>query len=289
MRRGIEPLYVGEQGSVSPRDVFLELCPRPSSLLSFVALREHARRPTLLLVPSLESLGTEVALGHAAGAKVEIDALGDALALRGGRIRAAPRLRSAHASPPRVAGAAEREPAATLVPRARRWADLLILCIDKHTILVKVGWRRQRLTYVDLGLAGKKSREPTKVWVMLLAICAGRGELRWSDFGSFDNAKGFVKLLRKALRAAFGVEEDPYHRLSYPQGWRARFQAGMWTEEEEKDDDDAPARRAWGERAEGDEGREALDGRAESAWAVAFEDWEGKAMPARATRAPREE
>jgi hypothetical protein len=283
-REGIEPLYVGEQGAAHPRDVFLELHPRAPSLPAFLALREHAPRPTVLLVPSLSTLSSELVTAHATGAKVEIDALDDALHVRGGRVRAAPRLRSAK-PPPRASAAADdrrAEPASTLVPRARRWADLCILAIDKHTILVKVGLRRQRLTAVDLGLAGKNSRKATKVWTVLLLICAGSGEFRWNELGTFENAKVHVTKLRHALSAAFGIDDDPFHDFTYEQGWRARFQAGMWSAEQENA---APDRPAWS----ADSGDGETDGGAESAWAVAFDDWQGKAPPAKATRAPRDD
>jgi hypothetical protein len=276
------PLHLGEQGTSSPRDVFLELHPRPASLAPFLALREHAPRATLVLVPALASLASEVVVGHATGAKVEIDALGEALAVRGGKIRAAPRLRSARA-PIAAVALVTGAPPATLVPRARQWAHLTILAIDKHTVLVKVGWRRQRLTYVDVGFAAKNSRQPTTQWLMLLAICAGHGEFKWQEFGSFGTAKTEVTRLRKRLSAAFGVDENPFHPFSYAQGWRARFQAGMWSE----DDESAlqvRAPRTWGADGEPD-----VAEAADSAWGVAFEDWEGKALPGRATRAPRDD
>jgi hypothetical protein len=285
-REASEPLYLGEQGTVFARDVFLELRPRASSFAPFLALREHAPRPTLVLVPALASLGSELVVRHAAGAKVEIDALGEALAVRDGRVRAAPRLRAVR--PPRAvvaATVAATTPAstATLVPQARRWAHLTILAIDKHTVLVKVGWRRQRLTYVDLDMADGNTREPTILWLMLLAICAGHGQFRGdqSSKGKFGSAKTSMTRLRKKLCAAFGVDENPFHPFSYSQGWRAKFVAGMWTADDESS---APERPTWSAEGEAD-GAES----AESAWAVAFEDWEGKALPGKATRAPRED
>jgi hypothetical protein len=287
-RDGSEPLYLGEQGTASPRDVFLELRPRPTSLAPFLALREHAPRPTLVLVPALASLGSEMIVRHAAGAKVEIDALGEALAVRGGRIRAAPRLRTAR--PPRAVvavgaavAATTQGSTATLVPKARRWSHLTILAIDKHTVLVKVGWRRQRLTHVDLDMAHGKSRVPTTLWLMLLAICAGHGQFRWDQFGNgkFKNVKPLMTKLREKLCAAFGVDENPFHRFSYSQGWRPKFQAGMWSADDESS---APERPTWSAAREADDAHAA-----ESAWAVAFEDWEGKALPGKATRAPRED
>jgi hypothetical protein len=258
---------LGEQGQAAPRDVFLVLRPRSPAFAPLLALREHAPRPTLVLVPTLASLETEVLVAHAAGAKVEIDALAELLAVGDGRIEAVRRLR---APPPRSVEAPRTEVAARpLVPRPRRWEDMLMHALDGETVIVRVGWRTQRLTHIDLGMA-RRNRKPRRIFLLLLAVCAGGGGFRWRDFGKFEAVKQLVTQLRKALSAAFGIEADPFREFSYEHQWRAKFGAGVGELE--------ALPRAW-------EGETRDDG-AESAWAVAFEDWEGRAAPGKGKRKP---
>jgi hypothetical protein len=277
-----QPAWLGEQGTASPRDVFWTLAPNPWALAPFFAAREHAPRPTLLLVPTLASVDPELVVVHAAGAKVEIDALAEALGVRDGRIVALRRLRAA---PSRAATDAPPAPAPSpsshfpLVPRARAWNQVRIVALDRETVLVTVGRRTQKLTYIDLGMGHKLSRKPRKTFLLLLAICAGGGTFRWSQFSRrFGTVKELVSELRKALCAAFGIEDDPFHGFSYRDQWRAKFVAGTAPIEER-----AQRKGAWAGATEDDGSAEKAP---ETAWSVAFEDWEGGTEPARSTRKP---
>jgi hypothetical protein len=265
-----QPVCIGEQGVASPRDVFWMPRAHSAALEPFLAMREHAPRPTLLLLPTLTGLEAHVAVRHAAGAKVEIDALAEALGVRDGRIVALRRLRAAPAPAPEpdTSGAADSSaPACPLVPRARCWEDVRIQALDGETVLVIVGRRKQRLTCFDLGLASK-SRKPVRAWEMLLAVCAGEGSFRWKQFRTFGNAKTILWRLRKALCAAFGIADDPFHDFSYEDQWRAKFRAGVGGLDEQGAPDVA-----W-------------TGEKESAWSVASEAWDGKEI-ARAKPRPR--
>jgi hypothetical protein len=267
------PLYLGEQGLASPRDVFFELRPRSSRLPSFLAAREHAPRPTLLLVPSITSIDPDLVVKHAPGAKVEIDALADALTVRGGRIMAAPRLRKAHVfatAPSTPKGGAT---ASSLIPRPRRWTDLTVLGFDKRSIIARAGRRSQRLTAADLGMACKNTREPKKHFFVLLALCAGNGEFRWKEFGSFESVCKAVSRLRADMCAAFGITEKPFYEFTHQDQWRAKFRAAMASDEDKKREKEA-ASRAWSEEEE--EGEHAEGREVESAWDTAFEDWKDR-------------
>jgi hypothetical protein len=57
----------------------------------------------------------------------------------------------------------------------------------------------------------------------VLAICAGHGTFRWKRFGTYKTAKNGVSIVRKLLKAAFGLDEDPFHEFTVAEGWRAKF------------------------------------------------------------------
>ena len=261
--RTAEPSYLGEQGVKSPRDVFFALRPRDTDLALFLAAREHAPRPTLLLVAELGAIAHEVVVAHAAGAKVEIDELAAALATRDGAIIAIRRLR-ATPKPQATADAitvGAHDVGPTLGPAVRRWEDLRIRAFKDGTVSVKVGLCAQRLTHVDLGMAHKQTRKPLRHSELLLAVCRGGGPFRWKELGKFVVVKKVVSELRGALCRAFLIDEDPFYDFSYAHQWKAKFQCGVG-------EDDGRRR---GSRVDGEED-EAL-GRA---WGTTFEQWDGE-------------
>ena len=97
--------------------------------------------------------------------------------------------------------------------------------IDGHTVSFRAHGKGTRRTYLDLGMASAKSREPTKSWELLLVLCEGGGTFRWKDLGSHAVVKQRVVTLRKELRALFGLEDDPFEPFDMRDGWKARFVA----------------------------------------------------------------
>jgi hypothetical protein len=112
------------------------------------------------------------------------------------------------------------EPGLAAILGATDWDQLSVTVLDGHTVRVGSAKRSVRRTYRDLGLHSAKSREPTRKWDILVAICEGHGEFRWRDFGDFPRVNQAVYVLRCKLRAAFGLESDPFE---WNRGWRARF------------------------------------------------------------------
>jgi hypothetical protein len=104
---------------------------------------------------------------------------------------------------------------------ATAWNQIRITVVDGHTVRISCGRTTVRRTYRDLGLHAENSREPTKKWTLLLAICAEHGTFRWKDFGSFHAVSQATSVLRGKLKEAFGLEEDPFH--AFANGWRAKF------------------------------------------------------------------
>ena len=104
---------------------------------------------------------------------------------------------------------------------AKCWEELRVTVVDGHTLRIGCGRHAVRRTYRDLGLHAANSREPTRKWAMLLAICSGHGTFRWTDFGSARAVSQAVSVLRRKLQDAFGLTGDPFHE--WDRGWRARF------------------------------------------------------------------
>jgi CheY-like chemotaxis protein len=101
---------------------------------------------------------------------------------------------------------------------------LAMKVVDGHTLRIANGRKHVTVTYLDLGLA-TKTRVPTREWELLVDVCAGHGTFRWKKFGTFHNARQRIYILRKKLKAAFGIDDDPFHAFRATDGWRARFRA----------------------------------------------------------------
>ena len=106
---------------------------------------------------------------------------------------------------------------------ATSFANIGIRAIDGHTVRITHQRRRVTATYIDLGLVVKKNRAPNRQWEVLLDVCEGHGSFRWKKYGDINNARQRVFQLRKALKEAFGLDEDPFHEFGVVHGWRARF------------------------------------------------------------------
>jgi hypothetical protein len=191
----------------------------------------HRSRRTLALLPVARWLADADRAKHGPSALVAVEVLEEVLVARDGQLAhkgaesaAAP----ASAEPPPAAPRAplrSSRPAPLHVPGAKRWNEVTISLVDERTVRIDVGGRSHRRTHTDLGMGHGQSREPTKVWEMLVALCEGNGYLSTSRFGGPVATKTLVSRLRGALRAVFGLTQDPLHRYSSEQGWRTRFVA----------------------------------------------------------------
>jgi len=112
-----------------------------------------------------------------------------------------------------------------LLPTAKSWREVTMTLVDGETVSVRIGDRFQRLSYIDLGLATGDTRKATVQWRLLVACCEGNGTFRWKVFGSFEAARQVVSRLRKALKAAFGIDDNPFEDFSYDTQWKTRFTA----------------------------------------------------------------
>lgn len=134
----------------------------------------------------------------------------------------APALTPPAVTPSAPAPAVPASPPRLDLPRLFRWEDLTLYRIDGHCVSVRVGAGScRRYSYLDLGLASQKNREPTRPWALLEQVC---------DQGSYRPAparhaadKTQLSVLRAALQRLFGCEGDPFLPYDAQAGWRPRF------------------------------------------------------------------
>lgn len=191
----------------------------------------HSRRRSLILVVNGQTLSDAERRRHAAGAFLEVQALDEVLRVSDGRIVLAGSERPAPAdAPSRPRARAKKEPKSPQpilrVPGATQWNLIAIYLLNERTVRIDCGGRSYRRTYIDMGMAHGDHRRRTKVWLMLVAFCDGHGYLQTSTFGSQGATKNLISRLRAALKAVFGLDEDPFHDYSTRQSWKSRFVAG---------------------------------------------------------------
>lgn len=134
--------------------------------------------------------------------------------------------------------------AAPVVRGASSWEDVRISLHDGHTVLVRIGRGVQRLSYLDLGMANPRSREPSLQFSLLTALCKTGGVMSWKNEGASSTMKNRVSRLREDLRRAFGLGGDPFFPYEVGLGYRTRFvarvegEAGVVTRRAVDEDDE---------------------------------------------------
>jgi len=221
--RDDEPLLLGDLPHEA-RDVYLLLHPRADLELRLVARARDPRR-ALFLVPT--ALGVDPALFalHGHDAEVQLARLDDRLLVRGESIVATPQLRAVpkRTRPktiPRILPTDARP-----LPPLERWNLLRMSLVDGETILLTIGDKSSRRTYVDMGLAAKSNRAPLKAWRVLVAILESEGDFVWHPFGTYLAVAQEITALRRCLKSALGLDDDPFEPLVEGVGWRPRFVA----------------------------------------------------------------
>jgi hypothetical protein len=214
------------------REVYLLNGPGVSIHMAILGLRR-----ALLLVPTARLATPELRAKHAPGAFVVLDVLEESLTVRDGRLaRAAVRAPSAPdlsalsptpAPPPAPAPtlSSAPPPAPRLIPGATRWNEIRISLVDSQTVRIDLPGVSVRRTYVDLGMAHSKNRQPRRVWELLVELCEGHGIFLSTRFGSADATKKLVSRLGGELGAIFGLTETAFHPYRPTEGWQTRFQA----------------------------------------------------------------
>ncbi len=122
------------------------------------------------------------------------------------------------------------------IPSGTTWQQMTIEFIDGHTVSVRVGQIHKRLSYGDMGMEDKRTKNPNGQWRLLQKFAEGRGVIRFgsitkqqreyelarlaskmeTDFGGFSihtppdkTTKTGKKALSNALKEVFGLPDDP--------------------------------------------------------------------------------
>jgi hypothetical protein len=207
-------------------------CARPRTGLAR-ALRR--KRRTLVLVPSARHLTTVLRARHAPGARIELEALEEALVVLDGRLvrRAsiAPDAPGIEPSPvqPGVPlppdGSPSTPPTVPLRGLAKRWTEMRVCLLDRTTVRVDVGGRCLRCTHIDFGMAHARTRRPTRSWEVVEELCERGGYFRTTRLADAEGTKKLINRASHDLQELFGIEGSPFYRYRSDCGWRSRFEA----------------------------------------------------------------
>jgi len=108
-------------------------------------------------------------------------------------------------------------------PAGATWADVSMRFTDGHTVSVSVLGVTQLCTYEDMGMANKRTKQPTIQWDLLQGFAREHGVLTWSNSAASRQNQKRRERLADALEAFFGIAGDPFEHDATLGGWRARF------------------------------------------------------------------
>ena len=111
------------------------------------------------------------------------------------------------------------------LPTSTDWESLVLRVVDDENVQVIVGRRTEVRSFDELGMTDGRRREPTPnaTWGFLLALARAGGSMNWRDDAADDNNRKRVSELRDALKAATGLQGDPFHPYASGRGWAPRF------------------------------------------------------------------
>jgi len=95
------------------------------------------------------------------------------------------------------------------LPPGARWEDLRFEFIARDVLNVHFGASHRRLEPDTLGMRSKKNGNPTSAWTLLMSIVIKDGCVAWARTKENDRYRKQKQALSKALKAAFGLADDP--------------------------------------------------------------------------------
>jgi hypothetical protein len=262
-----EPRAIGVEqrgaGGGASRDVFLSLRPEREVSAAWLALRERAARPALVVVTTTRRLDPELVARHGPMDRVELLALDQALALESGAVAltlAGAGMRAL--APERATNDVEGERAEEAEPKTRKkaaahvplrktrglalppvatWRDLRVCLVNPTTVRFDAGGKYARFTAAQLGLASGTTQKPTRAWMVLAMTCDHGGLFTYVKFDKrWGVVRRCVSRLGLRMQELFGVEEPPFER-PWNGTYRAKFIARVGvpgSESDEGTDDD---------------------------------------------------
>ena len=108
-------------------------------------------------------------------------------------------------------------------PPDATWGDVSIRFTDSHTVSIRVKSETRKLHYAQMGMANKRSSNPTVQWALLYSFAREHGELNWSSRHAHRRNQKRREILARNLQGFFHIEEDPFRLTDDGKGWAARF------------------------------------------------------------------
>ena len=110
-------------------------------------------------------------------------------------------------------------------PPDATWSDVSIRFVDNHTVSIKVKSETRKLHYAQMGMANKRSSNPTNPWKLLEGFADPPcGEIDWHSRHAALNVKKQKQELSKRLREFFRIEDDPIEWVKdTPSYYRCKF------------------------------------------------------------------
>ena len=106
-------------------------------------------------------------------------------------------------------------------PAGSAWPEVKIHLVDGHTASIGVRGTRGVFTYAQMGMANRKSGNPSVQWELLRTFAANDGILTWRTSGADRRNQKRRELLARCLQRFFRIEGDPI--LPCGNGWKTRF------------------------------------------------------------------
>ncbi|MCB9850828.1 MAG: hypothetical protein H6817_09005 [Phycisphaerales bacterium] len=215
--------YVPIQGTRFP--VYLVAAADAESLIGIcLAVGGHAQGPFILITPTRSYATPTIVnrLGSGGSGWLALSECAEFTQDGKFSLKASPRalLRSyLSINAPELFGAPEGPRFPT--PPGSTWGDVRIRFRDGFTISVAVKDVSAMYTCEEVGMAKKRSKQPTVQWDLLEAFSKEHGTLNWdSKFATRYNQKRSERLA-KQLISFFGINDDPFENIDG--GWRTRF------------------------------------------------------------------
>ena len=108
-------------------------------------------------------------------------------------------------------------------PPDATWEDISIRFTDSHTVSIRVKSETRKCHYAQMGMANKKSSNPTVQWGLLCDFAEERGVLDWSSNRAHRLKQKRREILGRNLQRFFRIEGDPFRLTEDGRGWQARF------------------------------------------------------------------
>ena len=94
-------------------------------------------------------------------------------------------------------------------PPGSTWRDVSIRFIDGHIVSVQVKSERMVSNYTQMGMANRRTGDPTKQWKLLEGFSKSHGQIDWHGSYAGRQVKKRKQELSKRLRTFFRIEDDP--------------------------------------------------------------------------------